>query len=58
LGGPIFSNVIAAGVISRILNISPEIFNEIITRMFSRKGEKIVEKDLEAGKKGHEIGNN
>jgi 2-oxoglutarate ferredoxin oxidoreductase subunit alpha len=56
LGGPIFSNVIAAGVISRILNISPEIFNEIITRMFSRKGEKIVEKDLEAGKKGHEIG--
>ncbi len=56
LGGPIFSNVIAAGVISRVLNISPEIFNEIITRMFSRKGEKIVEKDLEAGKKGHEIG--
>jgi 2-oxoglutarate ferredoxin oxidoreductase subunit alpha len=56
LGGPIFSNVIAAGVISRVLNISPEIFNEIITRMFSRKGGKIVEKDLEAGKKGHEIG--
>jgi len=56
LGGPIFSNVIVAGVISRVLNISSEIFNEIITRMFSRKGEKIVEKDLEAGKKGHEIG--
>jgi 2-oxoglutarate ferredoxin oxidoreductase subunit alpha len=56
LGGPIFSNVIAAGVISRVLNISSEIFNEIITRMFSHKGEKIVEKDLEAGKKGHEIG--
>ena len=56
LGGPIFSNVIAAGVISRVLNISPEIFNEIITRMFTRKGEKIVEKDLEAGKKGHIIG--
>jgi 2-oxoglutarate ferredoxin oxidoreductase subunit alpha len=56
LGGPIFSNVIAAGVISRVLNISSEIFNKIIMRMFSRKGEKIVEKDLEAGKKGHEIG--
>jgi len=56
LGGPIFSNVIAAGVISRVLNISPEIFSEIITRMFSRKGEKIVNKDLEAGKIGHEIG--
>ena len=56
LGGPIFSNVIAAGVISRVLNISSEIFNEIITSMFNRKGEKIVEKDLEAGKKGHEIG--
>ena len=56
LGGPIFSYVIAAGVISRVLNISPEIFSEIITRMFSRKGEKIVNKDLEAGKIGHEIG--
>ena len=26
--------------------------------MFTRKGEKIVEKDLEAGKKGHKIGEN
>ena len=56
LGGPIFSNVIAAGVISCILNVSPEIFNEIIREMFSRKGEKILQKDLEAGKKGYETG--
>ncbi len=56
LGGIIFSNVIAAGAISRVLNIPPKIFDEIITRMFTRKGEKIVQKDIEAGKKGYEIG--
>lgn len=56
LGGPIFANVIAAGAISRVLNIPTGIFDEIITRMFARKGEKIVNKDLEAGRKGYELG--
>ena len=56
LGGPIFANVIAAGAISRVLNIPPEIFDEIIKRMFARKGEKIVNKDLEAGRKGYQLG--
>lgn len=56
LGGPIFANVIAAGVISNILNIPLSIFEDIIRGMFARKGEKIVKKDLTAGKKGYEIG--
>lgn len=56
LGGPIFSNVIAAGVISNILNIPLGVFEDIIRGMFLRKGENIVKKDIEAGKKGYEIG--
>lgn len=56
LGGLIFSNVIAAGAIACILNIPPEIFNKCISEMFARKGENIVKKDLEAGKKGYQIG--
>ncbi|OPY25634.1 MAG: 2-oxoglutarate synthase subunit KorA [Methanobacterium sp. PtaU1.Bin242] len=56
LGGPIFSNVIAAGVISKILNIPLGVFEDIIRGMFLRKGENIVKKDIEAGKKGYEIG--
>jgi len=42
IGGPIYANVIAAGTISRILNIDKEIFNQCITSMFERKGEKIL----------------
>jgi len=56
IGGPIFSNIIAAGVISRILNIELETFNKCIDFMFQRKGEEILQKDLQAGKKGYELG--
>jgi 2-oxoglutarate ferredoxin oxidoreductase subunit alpha len=58
IGGPIFANVIAAGVISRILNIDKEIFNECITAMFERKGEKILKGDLKAGEEGYKVGEN
>lgn len=56
MGGVIFSNVIAAGVIACILNIPKSVFEEIIQEIFSRKGESIVNKDTEAGIKGYEIG--
>lgn len=56
LGGIIFANVIAAGALSSILNIPSEVFNQIIIDMFARKGEKIVEKDLQAGRRGYELG--
>jgi len=56
LGGIIFANVIAAGVLSKLLNIPSSVFDQIIGDMFQRKGEKIVEKDIQAGKRGYEIG--
>ncbi|WP_414469772.1 2-oxoacid:acceptor oxidoreductase subunit alpha [Methanobacterium sp. ACI-7] len=56
VGGPIFANIIAAGALSRILNIDKEIFNECITAMFARKGEEILNKDLQAGNEGYKIG--
>ena len=49
IGGPIYANVIAAGAISRILNIDKEIFDECLTSMFKRKGEKILNGDLKPG---------
>jgi len=58
IGGPIYANVIAAGTISRILNIDKEIFNQCITSMFERKGEKILNGDLKAGDEGYKIGEN
>jgi 2-oxoglutarate/2-oxoacid ferredoxin oxidoreductase subunit alpha len=56
LGGPIFSNVIAAGAISCILDINHEVFDKCITTMFSRKGEKILQGDLKAGAEGYLLG--
>ncbi len=58
IGGPIYANVIAAGAISRILNIDKEIFDECLTSMFKRKGEKILNGDLKAGAEGYKIGEN
>jgi 2-oxoglutarate/2-oxoacid ferredoxin oxidoreductase subunit alpha len=58
IGGPIYANVIAAGAISKILNIDKEIFNECLTSMFARKGEKILKGDLKAGDEGYKIGDN
>lgn len=56
LGGIIFANVIAAGFIAKMLKIPTEIFDQVIEDIFQRKGGKIVEKDLQAGRKGYEIG--
>lgn len=58
IGGPIYANIIAAGALSRMLNIDKEIFDECITAMFLRKGEKILKGDLEAGAEGYRIGDN
>jgi 2-oxoglutarate/2-oxoacid ferredoxin oxidoreductase subunit alpha len=56
MGGAIFSNVIAAGIISCILNVPKSVFESCIQEIFSRKGEEIVKKDTNAGMKGYEIG--
>jgi 2-oxoglutarate ferredoxin oxidoreductase subunit alpha len=56
LGGIIFANVIAAGVLSNLLNIHSDVFDQIIRDMFQRKGEEIVKKDIQAGQKGYQIG--
>jgi 2-oxoglutarate/2-oxoacid ferredoxin oxidoreductase subunit alpha len=56
IGGIIYANIIAAGALSRILNIDKEIFEECITALFARKGEKILKGDLKAGEEGYKVG--
>ena len=56
IGGSIFANIIAAGALSRILNIDSQIFDECITAMFKEKGEKILQGDLKAGEEGYKVG--
>jgi len=56
MGGLIFANVIVAGILSCILNIPKEIFNRLIHDIFARKGDEILQKDLNAGKAGYDLG--
>lgn len=52
LGTRIMKNMVAIGATTAILGINPDIFTEMITKQFSRKGEKIVQANLEAIQKG------
>jgi 2-oxoglutarate ferredoxin oxidoreductase subunit alpha len=56
LGSPIYANVIAAGLLSSLLDIPKNIFDQGIRDMFTRKGPEILKNDLKAGKAGYKIG--
>jgi len=56
LGNTIFSNTIAAGVILGIFDASQELIDDFIKNLFQKKGEEIVNKNLEAVKIGYNIG--
>ena len=56
IGSLIYLNIVAASVVLGMFQIDLEFLSEIIRQYFSRKGEEIVQKNLEAVRRGHEIG--
>ena len=56
LGNKIFSNIIATGVIARLMDIQPDYLYLYIKERFSKYSEDIINKNIEAIKKGYEIG--
>ena len=56
LGSRLYLNIIAASVVLGIFQIDLEFISEFIRQYFSRKGEEIIQKNLEAVRRGHEIG--
>ncbi|WP_067929406.1 2-oxoacid:acceptor oxidoreductase subunit alpha [Alicyclobacillus shizuokensis] len=52
-GGPIMKNMVAIGVTAAINEISPEEFRPIVEDKFSRKGQKVVDSNMEALRRGH-----
>jgi 2-oxoglutarate ferredoxin oxidoreductase subunit alpha len=56
LGNKIFSNIIATGVIARLMDIQPDYLFLYIKERFSKYSEDIINKNIEAIKKGCEIG--
>jgi len=57
LGNARATNIVLLGAISSILPLSDESLMDAIKSLFERKGEKIVNKNIEAFLKGKEIAN-
>ncbi len=58
LGTSLMKNMVSIGATSAILGIPVENFRNIVEDMFLRKGEKVVEKNMEAIARGFEYVNN
>ena len=56
IGGTIYSNIIIVGVIAALFNIDSKVIEEYISKRFAKKGEKVVDKNIEAVTRGFDIG--
>ncbi|MEN6379457.1 MAG: 2-oxoacid:acceptor oxidoreductase subunit alpha [Methanofastidiosum sp.] len=55
IGSSVYSNTVTAGVICGMLNVSEYEFRNFITKFFEKKGEPIINKNLEAVSEGFEL---
>jgi len=56
LGDEFFVNSVACGLVSRIINIGFNYVEEVLTQAFSKKGEDVVSKNIEAAREGYNLG--
>ena len=56
IGGQIYANMVAVGVIAGIFECEMDILKTYLASYFVKKGKEIIEKNREAVKKGFEIG--
>lgn len=55
IGSSVYSNTVTAGIICGMLNVSEYEFRNFITKFFEKKGEPIINKNLEAASEGFEL---
>ena len=55
LGSSIMKNMVALGMICRLINKSKEVFQKVVTDRFSKKGEKVIQMNIEAFEKGYDF---
>jgi 2-oxoglutarate ferredoxin oxidoreductase subunit alpha len=55
IGGAIYANSVAAGLIAGLFGITLEELNGFLNRFFAKSGDAIVQKNRDAAAKGHEI---
>jgi 2-oxoglutarate ferredoxin oxidoreductase subunit alpha len=56
VGSKVFINTVAAGLVAGLFKIDPQIIDLFLKGQFGSKGEEIVNKNIEAGRNGYEIG--
>lgn len=56
LGNPIYTSTVAVGVALGMLDADLAVFESYLRERFTRKGEEVVAKNLEAAKKGYDFG--
>lgn len=56
VGSPLYANTVAVGLILGLFRIEIETLNGLLGEMFAKKGEAVVAKNREAGKRGYDIG--
>lgn len=55
LGTTLMKNMVAIGATASLMNLKDDVFHGILSEIFSRKGEEVVAKNLEAIAAGHQI---
>ncbi|MBN8250008.1 2-oxoacid:acceptor oxidoreductase subunit alpha [Priestia flexa] len=54
LGTSLMKNMVAVGASSAVLHIDTDVFEEVVLEIFGRKGQQVVQKNMEAIKRGAE----
>ncbi|KPL61063.1 2-oxoacid:acceptor oxidoreductase subunit alpha [Rossellomorea vietnamensis] len=54
LGTSLMKNMVAVGATCAVLNLDPNVFKVVVEEIFGRKGETVVEKNMDAIKQGFE----
>ena len=57
VGGRIYSNTIAVAMLLGIFGVESEVLDSYLKNQFSSKGESVVQRNIEAAKRGYEISN-
>lgn len=56
IGGRIYVNIIAAGVVLGTVGVEQHLLTNFIREFFSKKSEDVIKRNIEAIKKGYEVG--
>ena len=54
-GRKLGKNIMAAGFLARILSLPPDVFQEVLKELFTRKGEEVVKNNVDLFMKGYDF---